>query len=194
MSHAGQRFQRRRRPRSASLGVAALVGLLLVVRACVEGDTGPTAPAPPGPTSAATSADEVSLQRVVDGDTLLLEDGTRVRLIGVNTPESVKPDTPPEPWGAEASQFTRDFLAGGKLRLEYDGDRLDQFGRTLAYVWVGDRMLNEELLRAGLARPMLRFNYSSAMKDRFRRASDEARAAERGLWSQYEPAAARKAA
>jgi micrococcal nuclease len=83
------------------------------------------------------------VQRVVDGDTLLLANHARVRLIGADTPETVKPNHPVEPWGPEASEFSRQFVAGRQVRLELDRERLDKFGRILAYVWVGDRMLNE---------------------------------------------------
>ncbi len=124
--------------------------------------------------------------RVVDGDTLIVMlagEKERVRLIGANTPETVKPDWPVEPWGPEASQFTKEFLAGGVVRLEFDGPCRDKYGRTLAYVWVGDRMLNEELIRAGLARAEMQYHYSEAMKSRFRRVEAEARAARRGIWT-----------
>jgi micrococcal nuclease len=121
--------------------------------------------------------------RVVDGDTVLFAPNMRVRLIGVNAPESVKPESPIEPWGPEASQFTREFLAGGIAQLEFDRERYDQYDRSLAYVWVGDRMLNEELLRAGLARWERHYNYSSDKKARFRAAQEEARQAGRGIWS-----------
>lgn len=123
------------------------------------------------------------IERVVDGDTLLLTGGARVRLIGVDAPETVRPDHPVEPWGPEASTFTKDFLAGGEVRLQFDRERLDRYERYLAYVWVGDRMLNEELLRAGLATAELQFRYASSMKTRFRRAEQQARDARRGLWS-----------
>jgi micrococcal nuclease len=122
--------------------------------------------------------------RVVDGDTILFAPHIRVRLIGVNAPESVKPDSPVEPFGPEASQFTREFLRGGTARLEYDRERVDQYDRQLAYVWVGDKMLNEELLRAGLAHWERHFNYASEKKQRFREAQDEARRAGRGIWSE----------
>lgn len=122
--------------------------------------------------------------RAVDGDTLLLADPQeRVRLIGADTPETVKPNWPVEPWGREASRFTKKFVAGGEVRLEFDGSPRDKYGRVLAYVWVERRMLNEELLRAGLARAELEYRYSDAMKARFRRAEAEARAARRGIWS-----------
>jgi len=128
-------------------------------------------------------AERATVQRVVDGDTLLLPDRTRVRLIGVNAPESVKPDSPVEPFGPEASDFTKQFIAGGDVRLEFDKERLDQYGRTLAYVWVGDKLLNEELLRAGLAHWEKHYHYSDQKKARFRRAEQEARDAKRGIWS-----------
>jgi micrococcal nuclease len=125
------------------------------------------------------------VQRVVDGDTLLLANRARVRLQGVDTPETVKPNWPVEPFGPEASEFTRQFVAQGDgwVRLQFDRERVDKYGRFLAYVWVGDRMLNEELVRAGLATAEMQYRYSSAMKTRFRRAEDEAKAAGRGIWS-----------
>jgi micrococcal nuclease len=123
------------------------------------------------------------IARVVDGDTLLLEDGTRVRLIGVDAPESVKPDHPVEPWGKEAFEFTSRFIASGETRLEFDRERVDDFGRTLAYVWVGRELLNEALIREGLARARLKFNYSPQKKRLFRQAQEEARKARRGIWS-----------
>jgi micrococcal nuclease len=124
------------------------------------------------------------IARVVDGDTLLLADpDERVRLIGANAPETVKPNWPVEPWGPEASAFTKHFVAGGEIRLQFDSERRDKYGRILAYVWVGDRMLNEELIRAGLARAEMQYHYSAAMKARFRHAETEARTARRGIWS-----------
>jgi micrococcal nuclease len=128
-------------------------------------------------------AEAAVVQRVVDGDTLLLSDHTRVRLIGVDAPESVKPDWPVEPFGPEASAFTRQFVAGGKVRLEFDKERIDQYGRTLAYVWVGNKLLNEELVRAGLARCERKYHYSPQKKNRFVRAEQEAKDARRGIWS-----------
>jgi micrococcal nuclease len=124
------------------------------------------------------------VERVVDGDTLLLSNRARVRLIGADTPETVRPDYPPELWGREATEFTEAFVAGGEVRLQFDGPRRDKYDRFLAHVWVGDRSLSEELIRAGLARATTGFRYSASMKSRFRRAEAEARAARRGIWSQ----------
>lgn len=123
------------------------------------------------------------VERVVDGDTLVLAGQARVRLIGADTPETVMPNHSVEPWGPEAAEFTKRFVSHGQVRLEFDGDRQDQYGRFLAYVWVDHRMLNEELIREGLAHARTNFNYSQAMKNRFRRAENEARAAGRAIWS-----------
>jgi micrococcal nuclease len=124
-----------------------------------------------------------TIQRVVDGDTLLMANGIRLRLIGVNCPESVKPDWPVEPFGPEASAFTNEFVGQQQVKLQFDREREDRFGRMLAYVYVGDKLLNEELLRAGLARYESHFHYSESMKRRVRKAQDAARDARRGIWS-----------
>jgi micrococcal nuclease len=125
------------------------------------------------------------VRRVVDGDTLLLTSGARVRLQGIDTPETVREGFPVEAWGPEASQFAKDFVrrAGGRVRLTFSLERKDRYNRFLAFVWDGDVMLNEELLRAGLAKARLGFRYSGAMKSRFAKAQDEARRAGRGIWS-----------
>jgi micrococcal nuclease len=155
------------------LAVAAIFAIVALVRYFGA----PQAP----PEEMAEGVYEVA--RVVDGDTLLLTNRARVRLIGADTPETVKPNHPVEPWGPEATEFTRQFLAGGEVHLEFDRERLDKYNRFLAYVWVGDKMLNEELIRAGLARAELHYHYSQSMKTRFRRAEAEARSAGRGIWS-----------
>jgi micrococcal nuclease len=139
--------------------------------------------------SADFSSDELAVGlhrvvRVVDGDTIIVAPDHRVRLIGVNAPESVRPDHPVEPFGPEASQFTRRFLSAGAVHLTFDNEREDRFGRLLAYVWVGDRMLNEELLRVGLARFEPHFRYSERMKVRFRRAQEQAQQERIGIWSE----------
>lgn len=123
------------------------------------------------------------VKRAVDGDTLLMRDRQRVRLLGVDTPETKRENTPVQPWGPEAHEFTARMVEGKKVRLEFDREHEDRYGRVLAYVYVGDRLLNEELLRAGLGHAILNHPYSEKMKDRFRRAEREARDAKRGLWS-----------
>lgn len=124
------------------------------------------------------------VERVVDGDTLVLEGGIRVRLIGVDTPETVHPNQPPEPGGQRATAFTRSAVEGRRVELTFDRERLDRYGRHLAYVTVDGDLLNEQLIRQGYGRATLQYNYSSAMKDRFRAAQDHAQQEQLGIWSQ----------
>ena len=88
--------------------------------------------------------------------------------------------------GTAAAPMTdprRQFVATGRVRLEFDGERQDKFGRYLAYVWVDDKMLNEELLRRGFARHTPWYPYSDAMKKRLGAVEREAKRQRRGLWS-----------
>ena len=120
-----------------------------------------------------TVVEAVELVRVVDGDTLIVntpsEKNVRVRLIGVDTPESINPDeTKNTPEGKIASDFTKSFLKTGKTYyLEYGKDREDDYGRTLAYLWLTDcsdaaiteqyikeNMFNAILLDKGFAKTM----------------------------------------
>jgi micrococcal nuclease len=152
---------------------------ILVVLAIARYFAGPIAPSPVSPPSEGL----FRLVRVVDGDTLIVEPHLTVRLIGVNTPETVKPDHPVEPWGPEASQFSKAFLSGGAVRLTFDRERVDQYGRYLAYAWVDDRMLNEELVRRGLGRYEPQYHYSDAVKRRLREAQRQAQREKLGVWS-----------
>lgn len=121
--------------------------------------------------------------RVVDGDTLLLDGDERVRLIGVNTPESVDPRRPVEYFGNEAAAFTRRLAQGKRVRLAYDEERKDRYGRTLAYVFFEDgSMLNAEIIRQGYGNAYTRFPFRYA--EEFRAYEREAREQRRGLWAE----------
>lgn len=130
------------------------------------------------------SAGPYRVKRVVDGDTLLLVDGTRVRLIGVNTPETKHPSKPVSPLGVEAAAFTKKHVEGRDVTLQFDRERRDKYHRVLAYVYRDDWFLNEELIRAGFSKAETRFPYSSRMKKRFKEAEAEAREHRRGLWAE----------
>jgi len=123
-----------------------------------------------------------SVERVIDGDTFVLEGGERVRLIGVNTPELARGRQSAEPLAEEARQFTRRQIENQEVLLQFDRERRDRYGRLLAYVYREEWMLNEELIRAGYSRAETKYSYSPAMKRRFQHAEEEARQARRGLW------------
>ncbi len=124
--------------------------------------------------------------KVLDGDTLLLATGERVRLIGVDAPESVDLRRPVGRLGPAAAAFVRRLAEGRRVRLEFDRERRDRYGRTLAYVFVGDLDLNAELLRRGYARAYTRFPHRRSAE--FLALEGQARAAGRGLWAGPGPA------
>lgn len=120
--------------------------------------------------------------KVIDGDTIIVESVGTVRLIGVDTPETVHPKKPVEALGEEASRFTRSLVLGQVVRLEYDARRRDRYGRTLAYVYPPDgRLLNAEIIRRGYGHAYTAFPFR--FLDEFRKHEQSAREAEVGLWA-----------
>jgi micrococcal nuclease len=138
--------------------------------------------------------------RAVDGDTLevRLDGGAveTVRVIGVDTPETVKPDTPVQCFGPQASAFEHREVEGRRVRLLLGVERRDIYGRLLAYVWINpapepgqghrkastrSRFLEEVLLRRGLART-LPFPPNTRFAERFAALQSVAARAGRGLW------------
>jgi micrococcal nuclease len=126
----------------------------------------------------------VTVQRVVDGDTFIALAGSRrfrVRLIGVDTPETVKPGAPIGCFGPEASAYAYRALTGKQVRLVYDIDRFDQYGRVLAYVYLGGTFFNLDLVRRGFARVLTVRPDVAHVKD-FVAAERVARVSRVGLW------------
>ena len=148
--------------RSAAVRTVLLIGALAVVLA-------------PAPGAAQL------VERVVDGDTIIVQGVGRVRLIGVDTPETVHPRRPVECFGKEASAFTKRLLEGKRARLEYDRERTDRYGRTLAYVYLPNgTFANAEIVQQGYGHAYTRFPFRYL--DEFRQHEREARRRERGLW------------
>jgi len=136
------------------------------------------APAAPG------EAIEATVVRVVDGDTIHVKLWGRVekvRYIGVNTPETHHPTRGEEPGGREAAEMNRRLVAGQRVRIELDVRARDRYGRLLAYVWVGDLMVNAELVRLGYAQVMT-VPPNVKHQELFVKLQREARDAGRGLW------------
>ena len=127
---------------------------------------------------------EGTVVRVVDGDTIHVRFTDRVekiRYIGVNTPEIHHPSKGEEPGGREAAEVNRGLVGGRRVRLELDVQTRDRYGRLLAYVWVGDTMVNAELVRLGYAQVMT-VPPNVRYQDLFVKLQRQARDAHRGLW------------
>jgi micrococcal nuclease len=130
------------------------------------------------------SSSGASVTRVVDGDTIEVRlDGRleKVRLIGVDTPESVKPGTPVECFAKAASAETQRLVDGRRVTLRYDAERRDRYGRLLAYVYRDGVFVNASLVEDGYART-LTIPPNVAHADEFARLTREAREDRRGLW------------
>lgn len=140
-------------------------------------------------TARAGRAQVARITAVIDGDTLDVAWAgrpERVRLLGVDTPETVDPDRPVGCYGPEASAFTSRRLQGRTVRLEFDRERRDRFGRLLAYVDIDGRRFNDELLAGGYARLLVippNGRHARAMLDE----ELGARSAGRGLWAACSP-------
>lgn len=129
-----------------------------------------------------------TLDRVVDGDTIriTMNDGSEetVRLLMVDTPETVHPEEPVQPFGPEASSFVKQKLPeGSSIEVEIDTTTRDRYDRFLAYIWRGDEMINKQLLEEGLARVAYVYEPNTRYESTFREIEQEARQAERGIWS-----------
>jgi micrococcal nuclease len=121
------------------------------------------------------------VKRVIDGDTLLLTTGERVRLIGVDTPETKHPKKPVQRFGKEAYLFTKGMVEGKEVRLEYDWQRRDKYNRLLAYVYLLDgTFLNAEIIKQGYGFAYTRFPFKYLQE--FRKYEKEARENKKGLW------------
>lgn len=161
-------------PRRVALILAVLVVAVLGGRLAIERE------------DASPSGVRAEVTRIVDGDTIHVDlDGAdeTIRYIGVDTPESVKPGTPVECFAKKASARNAQLVEGEDVKLRFDVERRDRYGRLLAYVYrVGDGLfVNAELIRDGYARtltipPNVRF------AERFARLQRDARRAGRGLW------------
>lgn len=181
------------RPTDVRLLAAAIVVALLA--AC-----DPVAPPSPDAAAAVTSppgpvgpVERARVVRVVDGDTIVVSiDGRddRVRYIGVDAPESVRPGTPVEPFAREASRANSELVAGRLVLLERDVSERDEFGRLLRYVWLetpdGNLLVNFELVVRGFATAVT-FPPDVRHVDLLRAAETDARSRARGLWSPGAP-------
>ncbi len=190
---------------SVRQAVAASLSLVLIFTGCTSDvpvrstgvdstSTTVTAPAgeegvpttdPPRSTAGLPVGDDTRVESVVDGDTIVITGGTRVRLIGIDTPETKDPRKPVQCFGLEAAAYTASLLAvGTAVRLVYDVERLDRYGRTLAYVYrLSDGIfVNAALVADGYAQ-VATFPPNVAHTEELTQLARMAREEGRGLWS-----------
>jgi len=141
--------------------LAVLVFLLLLICSCTS---------PP---------DTALVTQVIDGDTIVIEGGYRVRYIGIDTPE-IHPEL--EAYGMEALEANRRLVEGKEVRLEQDVSETDKYGRLLRYVFVNDTFVNAELVREGLAYAKA-YPPDTKYQAYLEKLEAEARQASRGIWA-----------
>lgn len=150
----------------------------------------PTQPPALTTTPPPAGAEVATVSRVIDGDTIELTGGERVRYIGVDTPETVDPRKKVQCFGIEASNENKKLLAGRRVRLEKDVKNRDNYGRLLRYVYVGDTFINLVLVQNGFAHASP-YPPDVAHEADFRAAEAKARAAKLGLWGACPPTSRR---
>lgn len=128
------------------------------------------------------------VEYVIDGDTVIVEGGESIRFLGLDTPEIRKPTAEgwrgrDEPWGRDAANYLHQMIGDREVGLIYDGERTDMYGRTLAYLTIGDTLVNARLLSEGYATYM---DMGKTLKygELLRRAEAAARSTAKGLWSE----------
>ena len=136
------------------------------------------------------SHNNYTVSKVVDGDTIELSNRETVRYIGIDTPEIREKKNSewvynPRPYAEEARAFNQKLVEGKPVRLEFDVQKMDKYKRLLAYVYIGDKMVNIEMAREGLA---MIYTYPPNVKysQRFLDAQKEARDNKKGLWAGLE--------
>lgn len=151
-----------------------VVGLGLAAALAGVGCSDDGATSPCGPTSGLVT-------NVVDGDTIDLDTGDRIRYLLVDTPESVNGAT--DCFGQEAKQFNHDLVLGHQVTLRYDQECTDRFGRLLAYVSVDGTEINSLLVERGYACVLYIPPNGTDRRAAFENLEAEAKAADRGMWS-----------
>lgn len=121
---------------------------------------------------------EAKVKRVIDGDTLELEKGQIVRLVGVNASNNG------EPYEEQATEYSKKLIEGKKVKLEYDAYKSDRFGRILAYIIIDNKNLSVELVKKGLAKVVIYEKRKPLIyQDELLKAEKEAKSKKLGIWS-----------
>jgi micrococcal nuclease len=133
--------------------------------------------------SAPCFAKEYTVSKVLDGDSIVLDTGEQVRYLGIDAPELGKQAGGPQFYAKEATAFNKQLVLLKKVRLEFDMERHDAYGRLLAYVFVKDLFVNAELVKRGYARATIK-PPNVKYKDLLIKYQKEAMSKEIGLWQE----------
>jgi len=176
-------------PKNTSRKKSSLIfGLGIIIFLILTGITAPpSSPKPeenlPTTESTETNRQTVKVTRAIDGDTIEIEGGQKVRYIGIDTPETVDPRKSVQCFGKEASDKNKELVEGKDVELEKDVSETDKYGRLLRYVWIEDLLINEFLVQEGYAQSS---TYPPDVKyqERFKEAERQAREEGKGLWGE----------
>jgi len=123
----------------------------------------------------------VRVKWVADGDTVVLLSGEKVRLIGIDAPETHHPEKPVEPFGTEAAEYLRQLVEGKEVFLVLDQKHKDEYGRTLGYLFLGDLFVNAHLVKEGYARASSR-RPNTTYESLFAELEGQAQSQGKGMW------------
>jgi micrococcal nuclease len=140
----------------------------------------------------AGNVESAIVNRVVDGDTVVLDDGRTIRLLNVDTPETKKPNTPVMCFGNEATQFLTELLTNRKIQLIKDKESIDRYGRDLRFIFLDgknttkiDQSVNAELVKLGFGRAVV-YKPNNTFEEVFYEFQEKARRENLGAWSACE--------
>lgn len=124
----------------------------------------------------------VQVSRVLDGDTFDTMDGERVRLLGIDAPEVAHRDSEEEPFGNESRAWLDGVLKNQSVRLTFEQRQQDHYGRTLAWIWLDDNLVNQASLRTGHSKLLADYGLPLNLEEGLRKAAAEAQVLKLGLW------------
>ncbi len=122
----------------------------------------------------------ITVDYVIDGDTFV-SNNEKYRLLLVDTPETVHPNKAVEPYGKEASDYTKKSLEGKEVEIAYDVEKKDKYNRNLVYVYLNNKSFNERLLEIGYAKVTV-FEPNTKYVDKYKKIEQKAKTSNKGLW------------
>lgn len=165
-----------------------LIGLLLFLSACNELDIILDDNATPVTQEVTTDKEVVTIDRVIDGDTVIVEfdngQTERIRLLLIDSPETVHPEKEPQPFGEEASEYAKEILQEGKeVELEKGNPVRDNYDRLLAYIWIDGHNFNQLMIEEGYARVAYVYEPNTKYLGEFEEAEQQAKKEGKNIWS-----------